>query len=91
MSKLRWKYVFLAMSLAAFAAAAMDQQPTIFSFMTMPAGAIFFGLFMIATVLEKESALYDEQTLPTQRKRPHRPDQTTASRPSSAFTAVHSP
>jgi len=91
MSRLRWKYVFLTLSLAAFAAAALDYQATIFSYMTMPAGAIFFGLFMIATVLEKEAALYDEQMSPNQPQRPHPPARTAASRPSSALTAVHSP
>jgi hypothetical protein len=61
MRKLKWNYVFLAISLTGFAIAFVDRQPTMLSYLSLPIGAIVFGLFFVATVLEKESALYDEQ------------------------------
>lgn len=38
-----------------------DREPTRISYLALPISAILFGLFLIWTVLEKESALYDEQ------------------------------
>lgn len=61
MSKIRWNYVFLAFSLTGGAITVCDRQPTVFSYMALPLSVILFGLFLIFTFLEKESALYDEQ------------------------------
>jgi len=58
---LKWKYIFLTVSLTGFAAGFSGMQPAILSDMGRPVGAILFGLFLIAQVLEKESALLDKQ------------------------------
>ena len=57
----RAKKIFLITSLMAFAIGFSDAQENVFFWMGRPVGAILFGLFMIFTVLEKESALFDEQ------------------------------
>ena len=59
--KFQWKYLFLTVSLAGAAIAAFDHEPTRVSYLSAPVSAILFGLFLIWTVLGKESALYDEQ------------------------------
>ena len=61
MQKLKWKSIFLTVSLSGFAIAILDQQPTMLSYLSLPVAAILFELFLITTFLEKESALYDEQ------------------------------
>jgi hypothetical protein len=58
---LRWKYIFLALSLTEFAIGFSNLRPTTFFCVGLPLGAIFFGLFLITQLLEKESALLDEQ------------------------------
>jgi hypothetical protein len=55
------KYIFLTFSLIALAVGFSDARPAVFFYLGRPVGAILFGLFLIAQVLEKESALYDEQ------------------------------
>ena len=57
----KWKYIFLALALVEFAIGFSNLQPTTFFYLGLPLGAIFFGLFMITQLLEKESALLDEQ------------------------------
>jgi hypothetical protein len=37
----------------------VDQVPALY--VTLPAGAIFFGLFLISLMLEKESARFDQE------------------------------
>ena len=49
--------IFLAISLISFPVGFLD----VFWGMGKPVGAIFFGLFMISRILEKDSALYDEE------------------------------
>lgn len=61
MSNIKLKNVFLTISLTGLALTICDRQPTVLSYMFLPVSAILFGLFMIWTVLEKESALFDEQ------------------------------
>jgi hypothetical protein len=59
---LKWKYIFLALSLIALAAGFSDARPAIVFDLGRSLGAILFGSFLIARVLEQESALYDERT-----------------------------
>jgi len=49
--------ILLAISLTAFALGCTDM---LWGF-GRPVGAIFFGLFMISKLLEKETALYDQE------------------------------
>jgi hypothetical protein len=56
-----WKYIFLALALVEFAIGFSDLRPTTFFYLGRPLGAILFGLFLIAQMLERESALLDEQ------------------------------
>ena len=55
------KLIFLILSLVEFAIGFSNARPNVFFYLGLPIGAILFGLFLIAQVLEKESALYDEQ------------------------------
>jgi uncharacterized membrane protein YtjA (UPF0391 family) len=57
----RWKYIFLTLALVEFAIGFSGLRPTIFVDLGLPLGAILFGLFLITQILEKESALLDEQ------------------------------
>jgi hypothetical protein len=57
----RWKYIFLTLALVEFAIGFSNLRPTTFFYLGLPLGAIFFGLFLITQMLEKESALLDEQ------------------------------
>ena len=58
---MKWKNIFLAAALVELAIGFSDAQPTTFFYLGRPLGGIFFGLFLIAMVFEKESALFDEQ------------------------------
>lgn len=58
---MKLKYVFLTLSLIETAIGLSDARQNIFFYLGLPIGAILLGLFLIAQVLEKESALYDEQ------------------------------
>ena len=55
------KNIFLTLALVELAIGFSNLRPTIFFYLGPPLGAIFFGLFMITHLLEKESALLDEQ------------------------------
>ena len=55
------KYIFLTFSLIELAIGLSNARQNIFFYLGLPVGAILFGLFLITQVLEKESALYDEQ------------------------------
>src|SRR5215831_13651256 len=44
-----------------FAANLIDVHNASVLYITLPAGAIFFGLFLISRLLEKEIAFYDEE------------------------------
>jgi hypothetical protein len=55
------KYIFLTLSLIELAIGFSNAQQNAFFYLGLPVGVILFGLFLIATVFEKESALYDEQ------------------------------
>jgi uncharacterized membrane protein YtjA (UPF0391 family) len=57
----KWKHIFLTLALVEFVIGFSDLRPTTFFYLGRPLGAIFFGLFLIAQMLEKESALLDEQ------------------------------
>jgi hypothetical protein len=59
--KLRMKYIFLTLSLVEFAIGFSNLRPTTFFYLGLPVGAICFVLFLITQLLEKESALLDEQ------------------------------
>jgi hypothetical protein len=61
MRKIKLTHLLLAASLIGFAIAAIDQQPTIFAYVSLPVATVLMGLFLIVTMLEKESALYEEQ------------------------------
>ena len=58
---LKPKYIFLTLSLIELTIGFSNARPNAFFYLGLPVGAILFGLFLIAQVLEKESALYDEQ------------------------------
>jgi hypothetical protein len=55
------KNIALTISLVAFAIGFSDGGESIFWYMGRPVGAILFAVFMIFTVLEKESLLLDKQ------------------------------
>lgn len=61
MKRMNVKYTLLAGSLISFAASACGVSPDLISNLGMPLGLIFFGLFLIVLVLEKEMALYDQE------------------------------
>ena len=58
---MKLKNVFLTISLVFFAIGLSQGGESIFWYMGLPTGAVFFGLFMIFMLLEKETALLDEQ------------------------------
>lgn len=88
------KYIFLTLSLIELAIGFSNARQNAFFYLGLPVGAILFGLFLITQVLEKESALYDEQNraadlarnprpvwpqrLPIQQKAAYDPSLTTA-------------
>lgn len=45
----------------AFVTGLVDAHDVVAFYVLLPAGAIFFGLFLIALVLEKETALFDQE------------------------------
>jgi hypothetical protein len=53
----KWTKILLGISLTAFAIACTGMLWGL----ALPLGAVFFGLFLIAKVLEKETALFDEE------------------------------
>ena len=55
------KYIFLTLSLVELTIGLSNARQNVFFYLGFPVGAILFGLFLIAQVMEKESALYDEQ------------------------------
>jgi hypothetical protein len=55
------KYIFLTLSLIELTIGLSNARQNTFFYLGLPVGAILFGLFLIFQVLEKESALYDEQ------------------------------
>jgi hypothetical protein len=57
----KWKNIILALGLIEFAIGFSNLRPTTFFYMGPPLGAILLGLFLVAQLLEKESALLDEQ------------------------------
>jgi hypothetical protein len=61
----KWKYIFLTLSLVEFAIGFSEFRPNTFFYLGRPLGAILFGLFLIAQMLEKESILLDEQNRAT--------------------------
>jgi len=60
-SWMRWKYIFLTLALLELVIGFSELRPNTFFFLGRPLGAMFFGLFLIAQMLERESALLDEQ------------------------------
>ena len=59
---MKLKNIFLTISVASFTIALFATSESIFWYMGLPMGAIFFCLFMIFMLLEKETALFDEQS-----------------------------
>ena len=59
---LKLKYILLALSLMEFAIGFSNLRPTTFFYLGLPLGAILLGLYLVAQLLEKESALLDEQS-----------------------------
>jgi len=55
------KYMFLTLSLIELTVGFSNAGQNAFFYLSLPVGAILFGLFLVAQVLEKESALYNEQ------------------------------
>jgi hypothetical protein len=60
-SMMKPKYIFLTLSLVELTIGFSNARQNAFFYLGLPVGAILFGLFLIAQVMEKESALYDEQ------------------------------
>jgi hypothetical protein len=58
---LKWKYVLLGLALVELAIGFSNARPNVFFYLGLPVGTILFILFLIFHILEKESALYDEQ------------------------------
>ena len=58
---LKWKYAILSLSLIELAIGFSNARPNVFFYLGLPLGAILFSLFLIFQLMEKESALYDEQ------------------------------
>jgi hypothetical protein len=58
---MKWKHIFLTLTLLQLVIGFSAPRPNTFFFPGWPLGAIFFGLFLIAQMLERESALLDEQ------------------------------
>lgn len=58
---MKLKNILLTLSLVAFAIGFSDFQENMFFWSGRPVGAILFGLYMIFMVLEKPSALFDQQ------------------------------
>jgi len=58
---IRLKHILLTLSLLEFAIGFSNYRPTTFFYLGPPVGAILLGLFLVAQLLEKESALLDEQ------------------------------
>jgi hypothetical protein len=54
------KHIFLALSVIAISIG-VSAGGNIYLDVGLPIGVILFGLFLVATVIEKESALYDAQ------------------------------
>ena len=71
----KWKYAFLSLSLMEFAIGFSNARPNVFFYLGLPLGAILFSLFLIFQLMEKESALYDEQNHAAQvARQPSTPD-----------------
>jgi hypothetical protein len=58
---LKWKHIFLTLSLIELAIGLSNARQNAFFYLGLPVGAALFGLFLIAQIMEKESALYNEQ------------------------------
>ena len=55
------KYILLTCSLIELAIGLSNARQNTFFYLGLPVGALLFGLFLIAQIMEKASALYDEQ------------------------------
>ena len=58
---LKLKNIILALALIEFAIGFSNLRPTTFFYIGLPLGAILLGLFLVVQLLEKESALLEEQ------------------------------
>lgn len=58
---MKLKNIFLTIGLIAFAIGFSDMGESVFWYLSRPVGAILFMLFMILNLLEKETALFDQQ------------------------------
>jgi uncharacterized membrane protein YtjA (UPF0391 family) len=59
---LKWKYIFLGLALVEFPIGFSELRPTTFFYLGRPLGAILLGLYLVAQLLERESALLEEQS-----------------------------
>ena len=57
---MKWKYIFLTLALLELVLGFSELRPNAFFFLGWPLGAIFFGLFLMAQILERESALLEQ-------------------------------
>ena len=67
---LQKKNILLTLALIELAIGFSNLRHTTFFYLGLPLGAILFGLFMITQLLEKESALLDEQNRAAAQARP---------------------
>lgn len=56
---MKLKHILLALSVTGLIVGSVSN--SIYLDVGLPIGSILFGLFMVVTIMEKESALYDEQ------------------------------
>ena len=78
---LKWKYAILSLALIELAIGFSNARPNVFFYLGLPLGAILFSLFLIFQLMEKESALYDEQHRAVEPARPAAPLPKPISRP----------
>jgi len=83
------KNILLTLAVMELAIGFSNLRPTIFFFMGLPLGAILFGLYLITQLLEKESALLDEQNRAAAQTRPEPIRRSAPSRHSRIEVATH--
>jgi len=58
---IKWEFIFLTLALAAYAVAGGEGRPAALFFLGRPLGAALLGLFLVAQLSDRDSALLDEQ------------------------------
>jgi len=80
---MKLKHIFLALALIELAIGFSNLRPTTFFYLGPPLGAALLGLFLVTQLLERESALLDEQNraaAPAQNEPIRRPEPSKYSR-----------